>query len=142
MQTAFNAHHTWQSRWIRARHHTVTFHVTRRQAHGSVFLIKAPWADLYGYQPLVAFHYKGTRVGQGINNKLAATKHRGTACYRGGQGHLSLTVRTGRFASRTPPGDPATGIRAWVAHSKAKYGRYLWAEKGAVGTQEIVRCPR
>lgn len=131
---------SWESPWRGVREGEIHFKLSARHARGATMLIKAKWADLYGYQPMVAFHYKGFANGTDVSNREAANQTRGTACWVGEPGRESLTVRTGRFTGLTPPGDEATGIRAWVSHTQPKVGRYLLAYKGSVGAQDVVPC--
>lgn len=141
LQTVLNPQYdVWESRWHHVKDGEIRFNLTARHAQGATFLIRAKWADLYGYQPLVAFHYRGFDDGDPVSDDQAAKKKRGTACWVGGHGRESLTVRTGRFIGQTPPGDDATGIRAWVSHTQPKLGRYLYADHGAIGAQEVVSC--
>ena len=131
----------WQSKPRTVRHGSATWSIPTTRTHGLSITVLAPWDGGAGYVPTVAFRYAGERVGDKVDNRIAKSKRRASACWAGtGADAATLPITVVHARSTNPPGDPIRTPRAFTSVTQEWETPMERAWHGISGTQDATYC--
>jgi hypothetical protein len=131
----------WQSKQGTVEDGTVSWTIPTKRTHGLSITVLAPWDGGAGYVPTVAFRYAGEHVGDTVNDAVARTKKRASACWAGTEEDaVTLPLKVTHARSTNPPGEPIRTPRAFISVTQGWEKPMEKAWKGITGTQDATWC--
>lgn len=121
---------------------TLTFRVPRPLTRGISVTAYGPWEGATGYTTVVAFRYAGQKVGDRVPFTTARSATKGSPCW-GGTSAASLTIPlTIRKVRTDGTTGPTNGTIAYAKVTRTWLKPMIDADRGILGSQEVITCRR
>jgi hypothetical protein len=142
MNGAGRVENTWDAGTKTMKNGQVTFRVPRNLTRGITTTVYGPWEGNTGYTALVAWRYAGQKVGDAVSLKTARAATHGSACWGGTSSAsltIPLTIRKVRTGGNT---GPTNGTLAYAKVTQAWLKPRMQADRGILGSQEVITCQK
>ncbi len=140
MNGARRTENTWALAPKTVQSGSVAFRVPRPLTRGLTATLLAPWEGTTGYTALIAFRYGGHHVGDPVGFTDARAQTRGSPCW-GGTSKKAVTVQlTARKVTVPGTTGPTAGTIAYADLTQSWLKPLLPADKGVIGSQEVITC--
>jgi hypothetical protein len=120
----------------------LTVRVPRNLTRGISISAYGPWEGTTGYQTVVSFRYGGRQPGDAVSFAQARGAGHGSPCWGGTSAKsltVPLTIRKVRTGGTT---GPTNGTIAYAKVTEPWLKPVIRADRGILGTQEVIACGR